>query len=137
MPEGWLLQERLSNKVVSNVRRSEDVWLEAARLHVSIPVSFFFFASIYDGSLNNEDAKIVLANAVQHVGQSVKIWLAAADLEHKVKLYLTRFMNIGSMCSFSSRKYSQLGLIMKGNCRPWIFRYRHSDPPFSRCRTLV
>jgi pre-mRNA-processing factor 6 len=25
---------------------------------------------------------VVLANAVQHVGQSVKIWLAAADLEH-------------------------------------------------------
>ncbi|KAF8151308.1 PRP1 splicing factor, N-terminal-domain-containing protein [Crassisporium funariophilum] len=47
--------------------KSEDVWLEAARLH------------------NNEDAKVVLANAVQHVGQSVKIWLAAADLEHDVK----------------------------------------------------
>ncbi|KAL1708674.1 PRP1 splicing factor, N-terminal-domain-containing protein [Schizophyllum commune] len=47
--------------------KSEDVWLEAARLH------------------NNEDAKVVLANAVQHVGQSVKIWLAAADLEHDMK----------------------------------------------------
>ncbi|KDR68393.1 hypothetical protein GALMADRAFT_78691 [Galerina marginata CBS 339.88] len=47
--------------------KSEDVWLEAARLH------------------NNEDAKVVLANAVQHVGQSVRIWLAAADLEHDVK----------------------------------------------------
>ncbi|ETW81496.1 hypothetical protein HETIRDRAFT_383832 [Heterobasidion irregulare TC 32-1] len=47
--------------------KSEDVWLEAARLH------------------NNEDAKVILANAVQHVGQSVKIWLAAADLEHDVK----------------------------------------------------
>ncbi|PPQ84760.1 LOW QUALITY PROTEIN: hypothetical protein CVT25_007539 [Psilocybe cyanescens] len=42
---------------------SEDVWIEAARLH------------------NTEDAKIVLANAVQHVGQSVKIWLTAAALE--------------------------------------------------------
>ncbi|KAH7921622.1 hypothetical protein BV22DRAFT_1132130 [Leucogyrophana mollusca] len=47
--------------------KSEDVWLEAARLH------------------NNEDAKVILANAVQHVGQSVKIWLAAADLEQDVK----------------------------------------------------
>ncbi|KAH9936195.1 PRP1 splicing factor, N-terminal-domain-containing protein [Fomitopsis serialis] len=47
--------------------KSEDVWLEAARLH------------------NNDDAKVVLANAVQHVGQSVKIWLAAADLEHDIK----------------------------------------------------
>jgi len=38
---------------------------------------------------NNEDAKIWLANAVQHVGQSVKvkIWLAAADLEHDVKAH--------------------------------------------------
>ncbi|TFK53830.1 hypothetical protein OE88DRAFT_1625782 [Heliocybe sulcata] len=47
--------------------KSEDVWLEAARLH------------------NNDDAKVILANAVQHVGQSVKIWLAAADLEHDIK----------------------------------------------------
>lgn len=34
---------------------------------------------------NNEDAKVILANAVQHLGQSVKIWLAAADLEYDVK----------------------------------------------------
>ncbi|KAI0788615.1 PRP1 splicing factor, N-terminal-domain-containing protein [Abortiporus biennis] len=47
--------------------KSEDVWLEAARLH------------------NNDDAKVILANAVQHVGQSVKVWLAAADLEHDIK----------------------------------------------------
>ncbi|KAF8128972.1 PRP1 splicing factor, N-terminal-domain-containing protein [Boletus edulis] len=47
--------------------KSEDVWLEAARLH------------------NREDAKIILANAVQHVGQSVKVWLAAADLEQDAK----------------------------------------------------
>ncbi|TFK38187.1 PRP1 splicing factor, N-terminal-domain-containing protein [Crucibulum laeve] len=48
-------------------QKSEDIWLEAARLH------------------NNDDAKVILANAVQHVGQSVKIWLAAADLEHDAK----------------------------------------------------
>ncbi|CAA7269716.1 unnamed protein product [Cyclocybe aegerita] len=47
--------------------KSEDVWIEAARLH------------------NSEDAKVILANAVQHVGQSVNIWLKAADLEHDVK----------------------------------------------------
>ncbi|PPQ85952.1 LOW QUALITY PROTEIN: hypothetical protein CVT25_001803 [Psilocybe cyanescens] len=46
--------------------KSEDVWIEAARLH------------------NTEDTKIVLANAVQHVGQSVKIWLAAAALEESL-----------------------------------------------------
>ncbi|KIY64980.1 hypothetical protein CYLTODRAFT_492693 [Cylindrobasidium torrendii FP15055 ss-10] len=43
--------------------KNEDIWIEAARLH------------------NNHDAKVVLAQAVQHVGQSVKIWLTAADLE--------------------------------------------------------
>ncbi|KAI0723579.1 hypothetical protein C8Q76DRAFT_723324, partial [Earliella scabrosa] len=47
--------------------KNEDVWLEAARLH------------------NNDDPKVILANAVQHVGQSVKIWMASADLEHDIK----------------------------------------------------
>ncbi|KDQ20970.1 hypothetical protein BOTBODRAFT_100573 [Botryobasidium botryosum FD-172 SS1] len=47
--------------------KSEDVWLEAARLH------------------NNDDAKVILANAVQHVSQSVKIWLTASELEHDIK----------------------------------------------------
>ncbi|GJJ13502.1 hypothetical protein Clacol_007756 [Clathrus columnatus] len=47
--------------------KSEDVWLEAARLH------------------NTQDAKIILANAVQHCPQSVKIWLTAANLEVEVK----------------------------------------------------
>ncbi|KAH9173056.1 PRP1 splicing factor, N-terminal-domain-containing protein [Lactarius sanguifluus] len=47
--------------------KSEDIWLEAARLH------------------QNDDAKVILANAVQHVGQSVKVWLAAADLENDAK----------------------------------------------------
>ncbi|KAH7102781.1 PRP1 splicing factor, N-terminal-domain-containing protein [Auriculariales sp. MPI-PUGE-AT-0066] len=47
--------------------KSEDVWLEAARLHQTV------------------DAKIILANAVQHVGQSVKVWLTAANLEGDVK----------------------------------------------------
>ena len=28
---------------------------------------------------------MILANAIQHVGQSVKIWMAAADLEVDVK----------------------------------------------------
>lgn len=68
--------------------KSEDVWLEAARLHVSQYV--FVFWSLDDipnhrSSQNNDDAKVILANAVQHVGQSVKIWLAAKDLEHDEK----------------------------------------------------
>jgi hypothetical protein len=41
---------------------SEDVWLEAARLHT------------------NENAKTILANAVVHLPNSVKIWLAVCDL---------------------------------------------------------
>jgi len=31
------------------------------------------------------DAKVILANAVQHVPQSVKIWLKAASLEQETK----------------------------------------------------
>ncbi|KAF8639331.1 hypothetical protein AX17_001579 [Amanita inopinata Kibby_2008] len=46
--------------------KSEDVWLEAARLH------------------SDNDAKVILAKAVQHVGQSIKIWLQAAQLEHDI-----------------------------------------------------
>lgn len=42
---------------------SEDVWLEAARLHP------------------NDVAKSILANAVQHLPSSVKIWIQAAELE--------------------------------------------------------
>jgi pre-mRNA-processing factor 6 len=34
---------------------------------------------------NGDDAKVILTNTAQHVGQSVKIWLAAANLEHDVK----------------------------------------------------
>jgi pre-mRNA-processing factor 6 len=42
---------------------SEDVWLEAARLH------------------SPENARAILASAVRHLPSSVKIWLKAADLE--------------------------------------------------------
>ncbi|KAH6907027.1 pre-mRNA splicing factor prp1 [Coprinopsis sp. MPI-PUGE-AT-0042] len=77
---GWIAAARLeehagrlvkARKIIKegceHCKTNDDVWLEAARLH------------------NNEDAKVVLANAVQHIGQSVKIWMAAADLEHDVK----------------------------------------------------
>ena len=64
--------------------KSEDVWLEAARLHVG---ALHLDTGVISDSgrcflQNNDDAKVILANAVQHVGQSVKIWMAAADLEH-------------------------------------------------------
>ncbi|KAF8340470.1 PRP1 splicing factor, N-terminal-domain-containing protein [Cantharellus anzutake] len=46
---------------------NEDIWLEAARLH------------------NTDDAKVILASAVLHVPQSVKVWLTAANLETESK----------------------------------------------------
>jgi pre-mRNA-processing factor 6 len=54
---------------------SEDLWLEAARLHTG------------------DNAKAILANAVRHVPNSVKLWLYAADLEteeSKKKIVLRR-----------------------------------------------
>ncbi|OZJ04338.1 hypothetical protein BZG36_02386 [Bifiguratus adelaidae] len=47
--------------------KSEDVWLEAARLN------------------NKDNAKIILADAVRHNPESVKIWLKAVDLENDPK----------------------------------------------------
>ena len=64
--------------------KSEDVWLEAARLHVRTD-NLNQCAGYSFSSQNRDDAKIILANAVQHAGQSVKIWLAAADLEQDMK----------------------------------------------------
>ena len=34
---------------------------------------------------NNDDAKVILANAVQHVKHSVGIWLAATELEQGIE----------------------------------------------------
>jgi pre-mRNA-processing factor 6 len=34
---------------------------------------------------NTDDAKVILANAARQLTQSVKIWLAAADLETDLK----------------------------------------------------
>ncbi|VDP97187.1 unnamed protein product [Trichobilharzia regenti] len=49
--------------------KSEDIWLEAARL---VPP---------------EQAKSVVAQAIRHLPQSVRLWVKAADLEteHKSK----------------------------------------------------
>ena len=64
--------------------KSEDVWLEAARLHVS-SIRMLNAELYLSPHQTPDDAKVILANAVQHVGQSVKVWLAAADLEHDIK----------------------------------------------------
>ena len=100
-PPGWIAAARLeehagrmvaARKIIKQgceqCPKSEDVWLEAARLHVRIPALYLFpfcFFLTCAPSQNNDDAKVVLANAVQHVGQSVRIWLAAADLESDPK----------------------------------------------------
>lgn len=73
---GWIAAarvEELANKMgaarkvilqgCEEAPESEDVWLEAARLH---PV---------------DTGKAILANAVKHLPTSVKIWLQAAELE--------------------------------------------------------
>ncbi|KAF9584475.1 hypothetical protein BGW38_006345, partial [Lunasporangiospora selenospora] len=51
--------------------KSEDIWLEAARLN------------------NTENAKRILANAVKQIPQSVKIWLQAVQLETTPKTQKT------------------------------------------------
>jgi hypothetical protein len=51
------------NKGCESCATNEDVWIEASRLHTP------------------ENAKIILARAVQHIPSSVKIWLRAAELE--------------------------------------------------------
>ncbi|EJT98800.1 hypothetical protein DACRYDRAFT_24349 [Dacryopinax primogenitus] len=58
---------RLIKQGCEQCPKSEDVWLEAARLHTPA------------------DAKVILAEAVQHLSQSVRIWLTAADLEQDVQ----------------------------------------------------
>lgn len=61
---GKLVQARkIIRQGCETVPESEDVWLEAARLHAT------------------ENAKTILANAVRHLPTSVKIWLQAAELE--------------------------------------------------------
>jgi pre-mRNA-processing factor 6 len=77
---GWIAAARLEevagklaaardiiNKGCENCLKSEDVWVEAARL--SSP----------------DQAKIILAKAIQHVPESVKVWLKAKDLEQDLQ----------------------------------------------------
>ena len=61
---------------------SEDVWLEATRLHTA------------------DSAKIILANAVRHIPRSMKLWLRAAELEQsdaQKKLYFVVHLNLFPM----------------------------------------
>lgn len=73
---GWIAAARVEEVAgkMSNARKiiqqgldhcpkSEDIWLEAARLNTK------------------DNAKIILAQSIQHVSQSVNIWLKAVELE--------------------------------------------------------
>ncbi|KAJ3368954.1 hypothetical protein HDU91_000174 [Kappamyces sp. JEL0680] len=77
---GWIAAARLeevANKMAAardiigkgceECPKDEDVWLEAARLNPP------------------DTAKVILANAIRHLPQSVKIWMRAKDLETDVK----------------------------------------------------
>ncbi|KAJ1674665.1 U4/U6 x U5 tri-snRNP complex subunit Prp1, partial [Spiromyces aspiralis] len=77
---GWIAMARLEEvaqkmgaartviaKGCEECPKSEDVWLEAARLNT------------------RENAKVILASAVRELPKSVRIWMTAADLEDDVK----------------------------------------------------
>lgn len=79
-PPGWIAAARLeevagkmaaAREIIAQgcieCPKSEDVWLESSRLNTP------------------ENAKIILANAVKQIPNSVKIWLRAAELEKDVK----------------------------------------------------
>ncbi|XP_032815124.1 pre-mRNA-processing factor 6 [Petromyzon marinus] len=79
-PPAWIASARLEEvtgkvQVARNIimkatemcPKSEDVWLEAARLQPG------------------DSAKAVVANAVRHLPQSVRTWIRAADLETDLK----------------------------------------------------
>ncbi|KAF7361393.1 Pre-mRNA-processing factor 6 [Mycena sanguinolenta] len=74
--QGWIaaagVEEHAGNMVAARklinagclqCPNNEEIWLEAVRLH------------------DTHDARVILANAVQHIQQSPKIWLKAAELE--------------------------------------------------------
>ena len=64
---GKLVQARsLINTGCKKCPKYEDVWIEAARLH------------------NKQSAKAILANAVEQLPHSIKIWLRAADMEDDI-----------------------------------------------------
>ena len=125
MLQGWSPHGRLSNKVVNNVRYLVGSCQVAGQYS---SCRFFCLALTSVNSRTMMLSKVVLANAVQYLMQDVKIWLAAAGLEHdpkakkrvlpfnaKVNFWLSIFMNVSSSFLSSSRTYSQLGPTMEGN----------------------
>jgi pre-mRNA-processing factor 6 len=62
-----LAARKLIQQACQSCPESDDVWIEAARLHTP------------------ENAKAILAKAIQHVPKSVKVWLQATQLETETK----------------------------------------------------
>ncbi|KAJ2324297.1 U4/U6 x U5 tri-snRNP complex subunit Prp1, partial [Coemansia sp. RSA 2681] len=83
---GWIAAARLEeadrkpaqaraviDEACTRCARSEDVWLEAARLHTT--------AGSGSGSGSGAAARAVLGRAVRALPQAVRLWVAAADAE--------------------------------------------------------
>lgn len=100
---GWIAAARLeemAGKLVTarnlindgckKAPKSEDVWIEAARLH------------------NRQSAKAILANAIEFIPHSVKIWLRAADLEDDVPSKVTVLKRALEMTPNSVRLWKTL-----------------------------
>lgn len=73
--------------------KSEDVWLEAVRLMVSQSVCPMATCTATLRLLEPpltlqppDQAKAVVAQAVRHLPQSVRLWIKAADIESEPKL---------------------------------------------------
>lgn len=67
--------------------KNEDVWIAASELNVrsSLSVSHFSRSYLLLGLQVTENAKVILANAVQELPQSVRIWMRAVELEQEPK----------------------------------------------------
>ncbi len=84
--------------------KNEDVWIAASELNVSCPLlsrdSPQFLTFVRFLWQTNENAKIILANAVQELPQSVRIWMRAVELEYDTKAK-KRVLRKGSFSPFA------------------------------------
>jgi pre-mRNA-processing factor 6 len=98
---GWIASARLEEvtgklqaarniilKGCEECPKSEDIWIEAARLHA------------------DTTAKAVLANAVVQLPTSVRLWLKAAEVETELKSKRKVYRKVSQLHSFMN--YGQL-----------------------------